>query len=130
MLSDEPDLAPTQLHFSASLPHDYFDQLTAEELKPRGGKLQWRLKQGQKRNESLDCLCYALIAREYAVSKLGTHQPYRKLREFRASTKEQIQVQQIINKEETKPEPESKSQIKVQPKRTVRRTGGTGWFGK
>ncbi|ECF6833046.1 terminase [Salmonella enterica subsp. enterica] len=130
MLSDEPQLAPTQLHFSSSLPHDYFEQLTAEELKPKGGKLQWRLKQGQKRNEAWDCLVYSLIAREYSVSKLGTNQPYRKLREFKSSNKEQVQIQPVINKEETKPEPELKSQIKAPPKRTVRRTGGTGWFGK
>ena len=78
----------------------------------------------------MDCLTYSLIAREYAVSKLGTNQPYRKLREFKSSNKEQVQVQPMINKEETKPEPELKSQIKAPPKRTVRRTGGTGWFGK
>lgn len=129
MLSDEPQLAPTQLHFSSSLPHDYFEQLTAEELKPKGGKLQWRLKQGQKRNEALDCLNYALIAREYAVSKLGTTQPYRKLREYKANIKEQV-ITQDINKDETKPETKPVPQQKIQPKREVRRNIGRGWFGK
>lgn len=129
MLSDEPQLAPTQLHFSSSLPHDYFEQLTAEELKPKGGKLQWRLKQGQKRNEALDCLNYALIAREYAVSKLGTIQPYRKLREYKANIKEQ-EITPDINKEETKTESKPVPQKKIQPKREVRRNIGRGWFGK
>lgn len=129
MISDEPQLAPTQLHFSSSLPHDYFEQLTSEELKPKGGKLQWRLKQGQKRNEALDCLNYALVAREYAVSKLGTTQPYRKLREYKANNKEQV-TSPDINKEETKPETKPVPQKKIQPKREVRRNIGRGWFGK
>lgn len=124
-LSDEPELAPTQLHFSSSLPHDYFEQLTAEELKPKGGKLQWRLKQGQKRNESLDCLCYALIAREYVMTKLGTNQPYRRLREHRHETREEVH-QESINKEETKPipVPQSKKPNRTRPQRT-----GNSWFG-
>jgi len=124
MLSDEPDLAPTRLHFSSSLPHDYFEQLTAEELKPRGGKLQWRLKQGQKRNEALDCLVYALIAREYAVSKLGTAQPYKKLRMHRA---EEVQLP-LINKEETKQLPVQEPKRKSTPIRQPRK--GNNWFGK
>ncbi|NIG74203.1 terminase [Klebsiella sp. Ap-873] len=122
LLSDEPELAPTRLHFSSSIPHDYFEQLTSEELKPKGGKLQWRLKQGQKRNETLDCLCYALIAREFAVSKLGTTQPYRKLREFK-STVNSIETPEVINKEETKP-------ISKPATKTTRRRGGNNWFGK
>ncbi|MGR2854761.1 terminase [Erwinia sp. 1181_3] len=121
-LSDEPELAPTQLHFSSSLPQDYFEQLTAEELKPRGGKLQWRLKQGIKRNEALDCLCYALIAREYAVSKLGTVQPYRKLREHRATERETV----TINTTETKVETEVKKATPVKQPRRSR----NNWFGK
>lgn len=47
---------------------------------------------------------------------MGTNQPYRKLREFKSSNIEQVQVQPMINKEETKPEPELKSQIKAPPK--------------
>lgn len=121
MLSDEPQLAPTQLHFSSSLPFDYFEQLTAEELKPRGGRLMWQLKKGQKRNEALDCLVYSMIAREYAMTVLGTSQPYRKLRTFKA----EIVKAEIINKEETQ------SEIKSQPKVTQRRnTTGSRWFGK
>jgi phage terminase large subunit GpA-like protein len=68
MLSTEAENAPVKLRFSSSLPTDYFEQLSAEELKPAGGKLVWRLKKGQRRNESLDCLCYGLIAIVYAQS--------------------------------------------------------------
>lgn len=129
MISDEPELSPTQLKFSASLPHDYMEQLNAEELKPSGGKLVWRLKPGQKRNEALDCLNYSIIAIQYSLNVLGTSQPFRKLREYRAELKdkykEEEHVVEVINKE-------SKQATKQPPKKTtVRRSGvGKGWFGK
>ena len=123
MLGDNPEQAPTQLHFSSSLPHDYFEQLTAEELKPRGGRLMWGLKKGQKRNEALDCLVYSLIAREYAMTVLGTNQPYRKLRTHKA----EVVKTESINKEETKPEVKTQTKPKVVQKRT---TTGSRWFGK
>jgi len=129
LLSDDPDAAPTRLHFSSSLPFDYYEQLTAEELRPQGGRLMWLLKKGQKRNEALDCLNYALIAREYAVTKLGTKQPYRKLRQFKATSQEEttaaaaVQVQPVINKEETKTKPVPVKHTKVQRPRN-------NWFGK
>ncbi|AFE59043.1 hypothetical protein Q7S_14140 [Rahnella aquatilis HX2] len=128
MISDDPSVSATQLHFSKSLPHDYFEQLNSEVLKPVNGRLQWRLKQGVSRNETLDCLVYSMIAIQYAVSKLGTHQPYRKLREYRAILKDKdkyteepvIQEKQII-----KPEP------KQAPNKPSRRMGiGRNWFGK
>ncbi|HAI2339991.1 TPA: terminase [Escherichia coli] len=119
MLSTEAENAPVKLRFSSTLPSDYFEQLSAEELKPAGGKLVWRLKKGQKRNEALDCLVYGMIAIVYAQSKLGT-QPFRKLREHKVqgSTKYNInKVEEPI----TKPE----------KKQTRRRTGmGSNWFGK
>ncbi|UXI41510.1 phage terminase large subunit family protein [Enterobacter hormaechei] len=123
MLGDNPEQAPTQLHFSSSLPFDYFEQLTAEELKPKGGRLMWQLKKGQRRNESLDCLCYSLIAREYAMTVLGTNQPYRKLRTHKA----EVVKTESINKEETKPEVKPQTKPKVVQKRT---TTGSRWFGK
>lgn len=123
MLGDNPEQAPTQLHFSSSLPHDYFEQLTAEELKPHGGKLMWKLKKGQRRNEALDCLVYSLIAREYAMTVLGTNQPYRKLRQHRADVKDKYIEQPTI----VEPVKEIKKQ---QPKQTVRKSVGKGWFGK
>lgn len=119
MLSTEAENAPVRLRFSSTLPSDYFEQLSAEELKPAGGKLVWRLKKGQKRNEALDCLVYGMIAIVYVQSKLGT-QPFRKLREHKV----QESTKYNINKVEeplTKPE----------KKQTRRRTGmGSNWFGK
>ncbi|MBL5901581.1 phage terminase large subunit family protein [Lelliottia amnigena] len=117
MLSTEAENAPIQLRFSSTLPSDYFEQLSAEELKPAGGKLVWRLKKGQKRNEALDCLVYGLTAISYAQSQLGT-QPFRKLREHKAKS-----LPQKINKpEESQP---------TQSTRRSRRTGvGSNWFGK
>ncbi|WP_320707904.1 terminase gpA endonuclease subunit, partial [Enterobacter cloacae] len=118
MLSTESENAPIQLRFSSTLPSDYFEQLSAEELKPSGGKLVWRLKKGQKRNESLDCLVYGLTAISYAQSQLGT-QPFRKLREHKART-----LPQKINKPE-------ESQPVQKNTRRARRTGmGSNWFGR
>lgn len=117
MLSTEADNAPVKLRFSSSLPTDYFEQLSAEELKPAGGKLVWRLKKGQRRNESLDCLCYGLIAIAYAQSKLG-NQPFKKLREYKHS--ESNNKNKINKTEEPKNTPTRR-----------RRTGmGSNWFGK
>ncbi|HHA1270823.1 TPA: terminase gpA endonuclease subunit [Enterobacter mori] len=117
MLSTEAENAPIQLRFSSTLPSDYFEQLSSEELKPAGGKLVWRLKKGQKRNEALDCLVYGMIAIVYSQSQLGT-QPFRKLREHKAKS-----LPQKINKpEESQP---------IQSTRRSRRTGvGSNWFGK
>ena len=120
MLSSEADNAPVKLRFSSTLPSEYFEQLSAEELKPAGGKLVWRLKKGQKRNEALDCLVYSMIAIAFAQSKLGT-QPFRKLREHKAQETTKYEINKV---EEPKPETVQK------PKRN-RRTGmGSNWFGK
>ncbi|WP_170123798.1 terminase gpA endonuclease subunit [Mangrovibacter plantisponsor] len=70
-LSEEADQLPLQLHFSSTLPDDYFDQLTSEELKRKGDSLRWIIKKGIKRNETLDCLNYALIAMNYCLSRVG-----------------------------------------------------------
>ncbi|UAT36203.1 phage terminase large subunit family protein [Escherichia fergusonii] len=117
-------LAPTQILFSDSLPHDYMEQLNSEILKPAGGRLQWRLKPGVKRNETLDCLVYGMIAIQFSVANLGTTQPYRLLRENRArliaKTNEVIQdlpTNEVINKP------------KAKPKRTTHNRGSS-WFGK
>ncbi|HBR4372963.1 TPA: phage terminase large subunit family protein [Klebsiella pneumoniae] len=122
MISDEPHLSPTQLKFSSSLPHDYFEQLSAEELKPSGGKLVWRLKQGQRRNEATDCLNYGIISIQYVLNTLGTSQPFRKLREHRADIKDKYIEQPTLV--------EPVKEIKKQPKQTIRKGVGKGWFGK
>ncbi len=114
MTTSHREQSPLQLRFSSSLPSDYFEQLSAEELKPSGGKLVWRLKKGQKRNEALDCLVYGMIAIVFAQSKLGT-QPFKKLRQHREET---------INKVE-EPQP-----VIEQPKKIKRRGTGANWFSK
>lgn len=124
MLSESPEDSPTQLRFSSSLPSDYFEQLSAEELKPAGGKLVWRLKKSQKRNEALDCLVYAMIAISYSLSApvIGTSQPFRRLRDHKSKAEKAIT--KIINKAE-EPIP------KTEKRKTSRRTGmGSNWFGK
>lgn len=126
MLSENPDEATTQLRFSSSLPTDYFEQLSSEELKPAGGKYVWRLKKGQTRNETLDCLVYSMIAISYSLSVLGT-QPFKKLRQHKTKLVDisKDEHTKTINKEE---EPES-PQTKPITKR--RRQGmGSNWFGK
>lgn len=124
MQTEQGDQAPVQLRFSSTLPSDYFEQLSAEELKPTGGKLVWRLKKGQKRNEALDCLVYGMIAVVYAQSKLGT-QPFRKLREHKAKANENTKYsKEAINKNE-EPTPTT-----TKPAKRRRSGMGSNWFGK
>lgn len=116
MLSDNPENSPEQLRFSDSLVGDYMNQLNSEELKPHGGKLVWKLKKGESRNETLDCLNYSMIAVKIALSKLGKT-PYAKLRIHKSETK---QTESINKAEEPKNTPTRR-----------RRTGmGSNWFGK
>ncbi|MDQ0629409.1 phage terminase large subunit GpA-like protein [Pantoea agglomerans] len=122
-ISDEPESATMMLHFSSSLPHDYFEQLSSEVLKPSGSKLVWKLKPGQKRNEALDCLVYSTIAIQYVLSRLGTNQPLHKLREHRATIKDKY-------KDETTKEVVEQPQKPQPAKRPNRRqTKGGSWFG-
>jgi len=116
-VSEDREEMPTQIHFTNDLPDDYFEQLTSEELKRKGDNLYWVLKKGFKRNETLDCLNYALIAKEYYLSKLGS-QPYKKLREFVAKQK-----QTVVQKDKyTEEQPKSTKPTK-QPKRR-----SSNWF--
>lgn len=116
LMLTEPEHAPVQLRFSTSLLNtDYFEQLTAEELKPAGGQLVWRLKKGKKRNEALDCLVYAMIAVSHVLAVLG-HHPFKKLREAKA---------EAINKTEI-PVPV----VQSVPRKIVRqKPKNRGWFG-
>jgi phage terminase large subunit GpA-like protein len=111
-VSEEWEEMPTQLHFTNGLPDDYFEQLTSEELKRKGDNLYWVIKKGYKRNESLDCLNYALIAKEYYLSKLGA-QPYVKLRQFVSKQKQTL----ILNDKYTEEQPKVTKPIKAQPQR-------------
>nr|WP_255211661.1 terminase gpA endonuclease subunit [Pseudescherichia vulneris] len=126
MLSENPGEAATQLRFSSSLPTDYFEQLSSEELKPAGGKYVWRLKKGQTRNETLDCLVYSMIAISYSLSVLGT-QPFKKLRQHKTKLVDisKDEHTKTINKEEEPELPQTK------PITKRRRQGmGSNWFGK
>lgn len=63
---------PGYLHFSAELPREYYEQLTAERLVTRyvrgRPKLEW-IKPGGKRNEALDLKVYSYAA----AVRLGLH---------------------------------------------------------
>lgn len=112
---------PTQLHFTSELPEDYFEQLTSEEVKRKGDNLYWVLKKGSKRNESLDCLNYALIAKEYYLSVLSKPgvQPYKILREFVAKQKTKV----LEKDKYTEEQPKMNKPKPTQPKR-----GSNNWF--
>ncbi|MBK5013990.1 terminase [Pantoea sp. S62] len=123
-ISDEPETATTQLHFSSSLPHDYFEQLSSEVLKPKGNKLVWMLKPGQKRNETLDCLVYSSIAIKYVLANLGTQYPEKLLRENRAKLKDKYNEETTtVVEEKTKPKP-------TNTRVPGRSSKGGSWFGK
>ncbi|EKN4802471.1 phage terminase large subunit family protein [Yersinia enterocolitica] len=127
--------SPVKLYFSATLPADYMEQLNSEILQPTNGKLQFRLKAGSSRNEALDCLNYAQIAVDYFMSRLGTSQPYRKLREFITQLKHQHALENPETKykeEEQQPQPVINKPT-TPMKKTVRRNSmgkGNKWFGR
>ncbi|HEN3480690.1 TPA: phage terminase large subunit family protein [Yersinia enterocolitica] len=123
-LSENPDDAPLRILFSHDLPDDYFEQLTSEELKRKGDGFAWLLKQGQKRNESLDTLNYALIAMKYVLSKLGS-QPFKELRLYAAKQREEKQIP-ILEEQNDKYDKKSKPRPKPKPKP---RSNGNNWFG-
>lgn len=64
------------VHFSHSLPDDYFLQLTAEKLNKQR---RWELRVEGSRNEALDCIVYGLAAIDHKVNAMGA-QPYKQLR--------------------------------------------------
>jgi len=111
-VSEDREEMPTQLHFTSGLPDDYFEQLTSEELKRKGDNLYWVMKKTHKRNESLDCLNYCLIAKEYYLSRLGS-QPYKTLREFVAKQKSKG----VENNKYTEEQPKQLRQKSEQPQR-------------
>lgn len=61
------DGGPGKWHCRQDLPEHFFEWLTAEELVTKetagGPKAEWKLKRGQRRNESLDTAVLALAAR-------------------------------------------------------------------
>jgi phage terminase large subunit GpA-like protein len=69
------EVGPGCMHFSAALPAEYYDQLTAERLVTRyhrgRAKLEW-VKSASRRNEALDLEVYCLAAAHYAGIPLLT----------------------------------------------------------
>ncbi|EMX0834919.1 phage terminase large subunit family protein [Raoultella ornithinolytica] len=110
-----------QIHFSHSLPDDYFMQLTSEKRVIKAGNWVWVKKISSERNEALDCLNYALICFNWYLAKLGSH-PFRKLREFNAIQKEKInKPEEQVNKEES-------STVISTKRKTVRHSRNKGFF--
>ncbi|ENJ1221353.1 phage terminase large subunit family protein [Escherichia coli] len=100
-VSDSDNSNEVQIHFSHSVPDDYFIQISSEKRVIKAGAWVWVKKISSARNETLDCLNYALICFHWYLSKLG-NQPFRKLREFNAKQKEKG-LNKEVNKEEPAP---------------------------
>lgn len=132
--------APTKLVFSNTLPDDYFEQLTAEELKRVGNGAKWVLKKGQERNESGDCFNYCLAAIELVLKGIKKN-PWKRLREYKEkintyvlpepekATEDDFTSQEPLKAISTKqPEPERKV---LKPDRPMsRRPKLTGWISR
>ena len=120
-VSEEAEDMPVHLKFTQNLTDDYFEQLTSEELKRKGDNIHWILKKGSKRNETLDCLNYALIAIQYFLSRLGA-QPYKTLREYVSKQKKKNVIVQQDKYNEEQPQSTNQQQPKVQRRKN-------NWFG-
>lgn len=75
--------APLRLEISNTVPDDYSEQLTAEELKRVGSGVKWVLKKQQERNEAGDCFNYCLAAMELVLKGIKNN-PWKRLREYKA----------------------------------------------
>ena len=118
-VSDSENSKEVQIHFSHSLPEDYFIQVTSEKRVIKAGAWVWVKKISSARNETLDCLNYSLICFQWYLSKLGS-QPFRQLREYNAKQKEKVGLNKEVNKEEAPTKPT--------PKRVIRPRKGGGFF--
>ncbi|EEX2218658.1 phage terminase large subunit family protein [Escherichia coli] len=118
-VSDSENSKEVQIHFSHSVPDDYFIQLTSEKRVIKAGAWVWVKKVSSARNETLDCLNYSLICFQWYLSKLGS-QPFRQLREYNAKQKEKAGLNKEVNTEEAPTKPT--------PKRVIRPRKGGGFF--
>ncbi|STF06847.1 Bacteriophage tail assembly protein [Escherichia coli] len=118
-VSDNENSKEVQIHFSHSVPDDYFIQVTSEKRVIKAGAWVWVKKISSSRNETLDCLNYSLICFQWYLSKLGS-QPFRQLREFNAKQKEKAGLNKEVNTEEAPTKPT--------PKRVIRPRKGGGFF--
>ncbi|MFV9004381.1 terminase gpA endonuclease subunit [Raoultella ornithinolytica] len=119
-VSDDENSKEVQLHFSHTLPDDYFIQLTSEKRVIKAGNWVWVKKISSERNEALDCLNYSLICFNWYLTKLGAH-PFRKLREFNALQKEKINKPEELNKEESRT-------VTTTNRRNVKHSKNKGFF--
>lgn len=131
--------APMKLEISNTVPDDFFEQLTAEEMKRTATGIKWVLKKGQERNEASDCFNYALAGMELVLK--GVKSNWKRLREYKAkintdvlpepemATEDDLTPQEPLKFISTKqPEPERKV---LKPDRPVsRRPKQTGWISR
>lgn len=75
--------SPLKLEISNTVPDDYSEQLTAEELKRVGSGVKWVLKKQQERNEAGDCFNYCLAGIELVLKGIKNN-PWKRLREYKA----------------------------------------------
>lgn len=92
--------APVKLEISNTVPDDYSEQLTAEELKRVGAGVKWVIKKGFERNEAMDCFNYGIAAIELVLKGIKNN-AWKRLREYKAkiNTVEQPQQENAANHE-------------------------------
>lgn len=89
-VSEEHD---SPIYFTDDAPDDYMKQLSSEHCVKKGEARRWVLKPGEKRNETLDCLNYAIIAIAHRLSKIPGGKPFATLRKRVARFTEQMQTE-------------------------------------
>lgn len=113
------------VHFSHSLPDDYFLQLTAEKLNKQR---RWELRVEGSRNEALDCIVYGLAAIDHKVNAMGA-QPYKQLRIHDHRQKELAAEKPKYKEEEILNKPTTPTKKKSSPKKKgISQLRKGGWF--
>lgn len=101
--------APVRVEISNTVPDDYAEQLTAEELKRVGNGAKWVIKKGRERNEAGDCFNYCLAAIELVLKGIKNN-PWKRLREYKAK----INIE-VLPEQETPPERDIAPQESLKP---------------
>lgn len=96
--------APVRVEISNTVPDDYAEQLTAEELKRVGTGAKWVIKKGRERNEAGDCFNYCLAAMELVLKGIKQN-PWKRLREYKAKINAEL-----LPEQETPPERDTATQ--------------------
>lgn len=132
---------PLRLEISNTVPDDYSEQLTAEELKRVGSGIKWVIKKGYERNEAMDCFNYGLAAIELVLKGIK-QTPWKRLREYKAKINADVlpepenEPQDDLDTPEglkpiatKQPEPKQSNRTLLKPDRpTVRRSQQSGWI--